>query len=332
MSYARRIDKKPTAFEVQTGSKAVLRDRADRLARIVENVALTSESALVKAVKLPDALLCRLQAAARFYVWHSLAQANTRKSYIDSNRILESYHEDILALPNRTPNGVLLPRRETFLSFNVVQQTLVHAFAELGILQEFSAFQMPCNVRIVSTEPAHAGAAREDIRPYASAKIHTDVWYGEPLSAILFNVPLLGDARAVSIDFFEPQEFPSHLITVLSDYNDGRVVAEKAVRSQVAFEIGSMYVSDGLSLHQTVRRGPGIRLSLDFRCLARNLLPGESADRGRSRTDYVDQNTWVKSGSFSILTNGDPLDGFQRRARGESVEAAQFNFLPMSAK
>src|SRR5688500_18382992 len=110
MSYARRIDKNPNASEARDDGKAVLRDRANRLASIVENVELTSESALVKAVKLPEALLCHLQAAARFYVWHSLVQANTRKSYIDSNRILEDYHEDVLALPNRTPNGVLLPR------------------------------------------------------------------------------------------------------------------------------------------------------------------------------------------------------------------------------
>jgi hypothetical protein len=328
---SRATRRKPAASGTPADGKAVLSDRADRLARIVGNVALTSQSALVKAVKLPDPLLSRLQAAVRFYVWHSLAQANTRKTYVDSHRVLDLYQDDILALPNRTPNGLLLPRRETFLSFNVVQQMLVHAFAELGMLQAFSAFQMPCNVRIVSVAPPHAGPAKEDTRPYASAKIHTDVWYGEPLSAILFNVPLLGDARAVSMDFFEPREFPRDLITVLSDYGDGRAVAETAERSPVEFEIGSMYVSDGLSLHQTIRRSPGIRLSLDFRFIARELLPGESADRGRIRTNYVDRETWVKGGSVSVLTNGDPLDGFQRRARGESVEAAHFDVLPMSA-
>ncbi len=133
----------------------------------------------------------------------------------------------------------------------------------------FEAFQSPCNVRIV----AGSADAKADNRPYASSKIHTDVWFGEPLRSILFNLPLLGDPAAVAMDFLEPDDFPLALRQVLADYSDGRDVAERALRLPMAFERGVVYISDSLSLHQTVRRGTGIRLSLDWRAIPANAWP-----------------------------------------------------------
>jgi hypothetical protein len=300
----------------------VLVDRSRRLARIVRGTQLRDDTRLVKVVQLSPGRLSRLQGAAAAYVWHSLSQAYPTREFVLSPDVLEAYADDVVALPNRTPNGVLLPRRETFLAFNLVQQAMVATLVDLGIAPRFSACQMPCNVRIAS-------GIRDvvaDQRPYASAKVHADLWYGEPLAAILMNVPLLGDPASVGLDFFEVDAFPTSLMRILGDYEEGRALAEGARRLPIEFAQGGLYVSDALALHQTTKRGPGIRLSLDFRCIARDLLPEEDDGKPLHKR-YVDPATWKRSGSTLVLGDGDPIDAFQRRARGEAAPRAALDIV-----
>jgi hypothetical protein len=322
-----RIMRRQASTAEPIGPDHTLERRGERLSRIAGSAPQAHSARLVKGIRLPDPMFDRLQTAAAIYVWHSLSQGNPDRSFILSASVLEDYSADVLALPNRTPNGLLLPRRETFLSFNLVQQALTAAFAGLGIDAPFEAFQSPCNVRIV------AGAANPeaDSRPYAASKIHTDVWYGEPLRSILFNLPLLGDPAAVAMDFLEPDEFPVALQRVLADYNDGRELSERAARLPMSFELGVLYMSDSLSLHQTMRRGPGIRLSLDWRAIPRERLAGEADEQIRSRATYVPTETWRRGGSTLVFADGDPIDGFQRRARGEAVAPADIEVVPIGA-
>jgi hypothetical protein len=304
-----------------------LQDRGQRLARIATDLQLADQARLVKAITLPPHCFNRVQTAAAAYVWHSLSQAYPRRAFELSTRVLEQYSDDILALPNRTPNGLLLARRETFLSFNLVQQALAAAIREMKLDRLFEAFQSPCNIRIVSGD----ASAMADSRPYASSKIHTDVWYGEPLRSILFNLPVLGNSSAVAMEFFEPDNFPVELQKPLADYNDGQKVSERAERLPMQFDIGVLYMSDSLSLHQTVRRKPGIRLSLDWRAIPRERLAGEVEGQIQSRASYVPTERFLEGGSTLVFTDGDPLDAFVRRSRGEQVDRARIETVPLDS-
>lgn len=306
-------------------SRENLDERARRLTAIVGDLPLTEQSRLVKAVALPPNLVNRLQTAAAIYVWHSLSQAHPDRRYLLSPRVLEDYLGDFLELPNRTPNGLLLPRCETFLSFNLVQQALVFAIRELGLEQAFDAVQSPCNIRVVSGDVD----AKADSRPYASSTIHTDVWYGEPLRSILFNLPLLGDTSAAAIEFFELEDFPSEFATALNSFEKGREISSRAARLPMGFDLGVLYVSDSLSLHQTVRRAPGLRLSLDWRALPRERLPSEVSDKILSRATYVTTDRFLEAGSTLVFADGDPIDAFLRRSRGENVERAAIEIVPV---
>jgi hypothetical protein len=318
-----RIQPGPSTL-LQT-TQTTLTDRGDRLSRIAGDLPLADQSRLVKAIRLPADCLNCLQTSVAIYVWHSLSQAYPSRTFDLSAKVLEAYETAVLALPNRTPNGLLLPRRETFLSFNIVQQALAATMVSLKLDRSFEAFQAPCNVRIVSGQ----ADAKADRRPYASSKIHTDVWYGEPLRSILFNLPLLGDSGAVAMEFFEPEAFPAEFQKSLSDYEDGRKIAESAERLPMRFDLGTLYVSDSLSLHQTVRRETGIRLSLDWRAIPRERLTSEADEQIRSRATYVNTERFLAGGSTLVFADGDPLDAFMRRARGETVRPAHIEVVPL---
>jgi hypothetical protein len=304
-----------------------LDDRGDRLNRIAGALPLADQSRLVKAIPLPQHSFERLQTAVSIYVWHSLSQAYPDRIFALTPTVLEDYSDAVATLPNRTPNGLLLPRRETFLSFNLVQQALASAIAAMKLDLAFEAFQSPCNIRIVSG----AADVKADSRPYASSKIHTDVWYGEPLRSILFNLPLLGNSTAVAMEFFEPDTFPVELQKRLADYTDGQQVSTQAERLPMRFDLGVLYVSDSLSLHQTVRREPGIRLSLDWRAIPRDRVANEAGETIEPGGNYVSTERFLKGGSTLIFTDGDPLDSFLRRSRGETVDRADIKIVSLSS-
>jgi hypothetical protein len=302
-----------------------LEDRGERLTRIAGDLPIVDQSRLVKALPLPPQSFSRLQTAVAIYVWHSLSQAYPDRLFDFSAAILEHYSDDVVALPNRTPNGLLLPRRETFLSFNMVQQALASAIAAMRLDRSFESFQSPCNIRIVSG----AADAKVDSRPYASSKIHTDVWYGEPLRSILFNLPLLGNSSAVAMEFFEPESFPREFQKRLEDYTDGHRISEQAERLAMRFDLGVLYISDSLSLHQTVRREPGIRLSLDWRAIPEERLPSEIDEKIESNAIYVRTERFLAGGSTLVFADGDPLDAFLRRSRGEEVDRSRIEIVPL---
>lgn len=289
--------------------------RGARLARIAASAPLAADRPLLKVIRMSEAAAARLQGAVVTYLWHSLTRAYPAKVFALGPDLVVAHAAEIEALPNRTPNGVVLPRRDTFSSFNLVHQALAAAVEEAGLLAGFALLQMPCNVRVVSGAPDPASEGRS----YSSAKMHTDVWNGEPISSILFNIPVLGDPKGVDLRFFEPRLFPESLRGRLADYTLGADVAASVEEYPVPFELGCIYASDSLSLHQTLKRRPVLRVSLDFRAIARELLPGETSGTGESRAVYVPPELWRAGGTDTILVSGEPLDGFQRRRAGEEV-------------
>lgn len=293
----------------------VVTARARRLSRIVANASVSADFPLLKVIPIPELELNRLQGAVTVYLWQSLCYAFRDKPFALGDSLTARYGDEILALPNRTPNGLILPRRETAQSFNLVHRALAESIARVGLDGWFSAYQIPCNVRVIG------GAASEsaDRRSYSSAKRHTDVWNGEPISSILFNIPVLGDTDAADLRFFEPAAFPEEFQVLLDDYSLGEEIAQNAREYATPFTLGSIYLSDSLSLHQTVKRRPTLRVSIDFRTIAEELLPGEDADRGLSRAVYVTSAVWKAAGSTTQLVSGEPLDAFQRRQAGETV-------------
>lgn len=311
------------AAATETALRLDLTERAKRLERIVAHADVADDYPLLKVVRIAPPAFARLEAAVAAYIWHSLSRAYPDRSFSLGNGVLTEHASEIGALPNRTPNGVLLPRRDTFQSFNLIHQALADVIEGSRLLGAFSFLQIPCNVRIANGTPDPVA----DARSYASSKMHTDVWNGEPLSSVLFNIPVLGDPKAVDLRFFEPKTFPAEMRRLLSDYTLGNSVTESAVEYRAKFEMGYMYISDALSLHQTMRIRPALRVSLDFRTIARELVAGESADYSESRAVYIRPDAWRAGGSTTILASGAPLNAFQRRQAGESVAREAVSIL-----
>ena len=130
------------------------------------------------------------------------------------------------------------------------------------------ALEYPINVRVVHGTPF----PDYDKRTYPTTSVHTDIWAGEPADTLQALIPLMGNVQDNFCQWYEADR--ERFDICLSNSADYRSAREKLgdVRAIAhTFDIGKLYFFDGALPHQTIQKGKGIRISLDFRL--RRLFP-----------------------------------------------------------
>jgi hypothetical protein len=175
------------------------------------------------------------------------------------NRLLEARH----TLFNYTGTGLLMPKREHILAFNVFQKSVADAFYQLGANDLIDAVDLPVNLRMV-----YGQTSPEKLRlPFTSSKCHSDVWAGVAADATVVVLPLFGDIDNITIEAGEmPREMELGAMRVMSDFDEGKNIPMVVSYTEAKLQHGTMYFNDARGLHQTVRRKTeGLRISVDFR-------------------------------------------------------------------
>ncbi|MBD2346909.1 hypothetical protein [Anabaena subtropica] len=174
-------------------------------------------------------------------------------------RLLEARN----TLPNYTGTGLLMPKREHTLAFNLFQKSVAEAFYQLGANDLIDAVDLPVNLRMVYGKTS----AEKMGLPFASSKCHSDVWAGVPADATVVILPLFGDIDNITIEAGEmPREMELQAMRVMSDFQEGQDIPMVTSYTEAKLQHGTMYFNDARGLHQTVRRtSEGLRISVDFR-------------------------------------------------------------------
>ncbi|MBT4748706.1 MAG: hypothetical protein HOO19_05215, partial [Rhodospirillaceae bacterium] len=203
-------------------SQTAFAERAGRLARICSGAKLDQDFPLLKALVLDEVMFARLRNAVNIYLYVTLdAYYRDRKFDLGSD-LIETERGAIAGLPNITPNGLVLPKRQTYAAYNLVHQTVAGIFNAFGLAGHARAVHAPVNIRLVNGRPD----AAVDGRPRASAKMHSDMWAGEPAGAIMAFLPVFGAAGKTGIKWIEPLSFPEKLMGPLDDFDAGAHLAE----------------------------------------------------------------------------------------------------------
>ena len=189
------------------------------------------------------------------YILKTLESYYERK-FKRKNFLVES-RDDILNLPNRTPNGAFYPKVENIEEYNIIQSVVNDILDENGLINQLSSYDV-CTVRVVD------GVLNElDNRMSSTTKLHSDAWSGHNGDAIL-TMGLLGDAttslafnRVIEVEnsdsFFETQQ----------DYASGLGMIEKYEKIK-NLEFNNMTIFDHACLHKTIKNNGGLRVSIDF--------------------------------------------------------------------
>ena len=286
---------------------AAKQSRIKRMNNIVDSFKLNQDFPLMKAIQISAPLFQELSALVNLYLYSCIARYNRNEIFIFCDDVLDKYSVHVQALPNITPNGLILPKAEVFLEYNQVHQAVAKIFIELGLDRYLSAVHAPINIRLVSGLP---NPALEN-RPRSATKIHSDMWAGEPADAIMVFIPLFGDTDNVGVKFYEPEQFPRELIRPLDDFNEGSHVAKKSIEYKGAdFSKGQLILTDPFLLHQTNKNKSGLRLSIDFRFIAKEKVEMDDLMESTRIDSYLTMEEWCDFGKGRLLTTKSRLEKF----------------------
>ncbi len=308
---------------------SVIQQRGERLSQTFSHTQKDAEFPLLLDIPYVEVLFRGLEAAMNAYILASLHAFNPGKRYQPHLDLLEVYREDILALPNRTPNGKLEPKKEIAREFNEVEQKIEAIFDSLKIDDHVELMQLPVSVRIQDGKP------RNDIesRHYSTSKMHSDIWTGEPAVCGAVIVPVLGDVAASGVEFYEPAfDSIKDFVRVFDDYLDAMKYAETAKRYDVLMRTGHVYVFDSYCLHKTLKIGGGMRASIDFRFTFKQKLDSDLYVESDRLKKYADLQRWhtAKSGMFIMPTDSvvDTLAKYGDNTVTKPKAETEFSLIP----
>jgi len=279
-------------------------DRARRLAGVARGLATTQDHPLLKAARLDGDDSRRLRDAVNLYLFTTLSAHYPDRPIAMSPDILREQAALILGLPNVTPNGLILPKLETYLAYNHVHAQVARIFEAAGLARHAEAIHAPINIRLVSGTPD----AAVDGRPRASTKYHSDIWAGEPAATVMVFLPVLGDTERVGIHWVEPREIPPEFRRPIAEFNDGRHLIRGGRAYAAEFNNGDILLSDPFLIHATRKRGPALRVSIDFRFIAREKTAGDAEVPGTRDDNYLAYEVWRDIGRGRVLTTGARLE------------------------
>lgn len=275
-----------------------------RLANITGGTERTVHMPLLVESKVDSNVQANLQQAALNYVETSIYNYHPQK-FPKHWHCLSEYEilELLCQLPNKTPNGLILPKKHTYLSYNVLHKALVEVVKSLHIPSHIQLIHNPVNIRVVSGNSNQ----QVDGRPRASTKVHSDIWAGEMSNTIMIFLPIMGDIRLTGIDFYEPPaRFCPEYVRPLDDYEQGSNLLEESIKYDAQMKNGAVYFSDTFLLHQTMKKGGGPRLSIDFRFICDKVETDLEFQTSRHE-NYIPFDEWAEYGTTKILVNlGDP--------------------------
>lgn len=243
-----------------TGYANAFSEIGDRLFdELADKIATRRQYRLLFEHTLKPKLFQQIRIAAAGYISACLNSPIILSEAEMLERLLEARN----TLPNYTGTGLLMPKREHILAFNLFQKSVAEAFYQLGANDLIDAVDLPVNLRMVygKTDPIKLGL------PFASSKCHSDVWAGVAADATVVVLPLFGDIDNITIEAGEmPREMELQAMRVMSDFDDGRDIPMVVSYTEAQLQHGTMYFNDARGLHQTVRRkAEGLRISVDFR-------------------------------------------------------------------
>lgn len=297
-------------------------DRKERLSEITKSMDLEINLPMLHGGVVKEPFLNKLKQSVSIYIYSTLCEAYPDRTFHLSNHIIDDYENEIRNLPNITPNGLVLPKQETWMAYHEIHKSVASMMSFYSLGNMIEKVHNPINIRFVQ------GGCSADVekRPKASSKLHTDIWAGEFSQSIMIFLTLFGDIENLNVEFFEPpQEFYPEFVKPLNSYDEGAHFIHSSKSYNEKLKQDSIYFIDSFLLHRTSKKSSKWRLSLDFRFLPKKIVPTDVIIETQRDENYIAFDDWVKFGYDRYLYSDKKIDEFTER--GNNVYASEYKML-----
>jgi hypothetical protein len=249
-----------------------------------------------------------LKKVTKKYIIKTLKEWYTTKKYdFDNENYLIDYREDIISLPNITPNGSFYPKIENIAEYNEIQIALNDILIHHNLDACFSTVAN-FNIRVQD------GKNRQyENRMYSTTKLHSDSWVGHVGDAIL-TILIDGD-RSTGINFYKPiGKVSEDFFTKIDDFDKGlNFFSELKYLCAADFEYA--YIFDHGCLHKTTKNDGGLRISIDMAITMKNSTGAIEHNKENSikRHPYMPIDNFLKLGTENIIGATETLEDAHKK-------------------
>jgi hypothetical protein len=195
--------------------------------------------------------------AIKVFLIKSLSLVNN-KDFVWSDTFLQDNDELISNLPNKTPNGIINPKKETINEFNNIQISINNILQNLNLDKHIKSLAIP-NLRYKSINESQDAQNR----PYYTSKYHSDAWVGH-FGDSIFLFGTLGDLDNNTVEFNEPINVHDNYLDKADSFDDGNTRYER-LECLGTIKKQQLGVMDHVCLHRTlVNENSKPRLSVDI--------------------------------------------------------------------
>lgn len=283
----------------------VLQERVERLRRLFAGLDQVQFYPLMADIHSSWNFADELRLAVRELLWKCLRSSYPDIGPLHEDDFLKRYAKELHALPNRTPNGRLVIQEDQQHEFDHVQDCIGRIVEALHIEPHVTKIQCPAILRVQSGWQENSA----DSRPYATSKLHSDIWTGEPADCATLIIPVMGDLDKSGMDFFDPIfDSYSDFVKTYTDYRDTEKIARAGNRYPCELTPNHVYAFDSFCLHRTRKQGGGIRVSIDLRIVYKDKLETDVERLAERLANYITMEEWqrVLRTTRSVLTTCKP--------------------------
>ena len=285
----------------------MLLERIARFQSIAKKLGGKEDAALVTNVAVDRVLQSRLGDAVNIYLHACLSSFFSSHHFELGKDLLSQHYDFISALPNITPNGLVLVKEPVSIEFTLVHRALVNLLEPMHFFDSISAIQFPINIRLVDGRPDPI----KDARPRASNKIHCDVWAGDPSNSFTLQVPILGDIDRTGVKFWEVTDVRPETCAILPKYEDGMHLIGYGDELDLKMELGSATIWDSFALHATQKTGMP-RVSVEIRFSDGSRISSDFDPPGGKGRVFLDAQQWRTVGRDMIVLSKAPLALYEK--------------------
>lgn len=277
---------------------------------------VTADHDLLAEVQLDGRTFQEIRTATARFLATCLGQPQAAES---EEHLMTAVQSNVDRLANRTPNGIVLPKLEFQDQFNAFHQTVASWFQGLQMDQYILSAFCPITIRLVKGQ----GEPAAHHRPYSAARIHADIWNGEPNDFVVIFMPVFGDIAHTTVEFFEPtsmrwamlsphlladvpKDFDSAYRHVVGPYTEAADQAAHFSPIPLEMKKGYAYFVDATVPHRSAWRGGAERVTVEFR--VRRRTGDEERATAESSCDptrlafYLPLGDWYALGSTKKIS------------------------------
>jgi len=297
-----------------------LENRVSRFKKIFNKEDLVHP--LIASIKLKSHLFEDIKNSSLAYLSSVLGEG-TKNNF---DQVISNFQQAESGLKNVTPTGMVLPKINTSLEYNLLLRSYYKALREEYFFEKFSFCHTPAHLRVKWPTVKYADLNRPR---HAPEEMHFDSWSGYSSHGVTLLLGVLGDVENNRVNFYSPNDHFQEKWLI----KEHKPQEKELLRcySQIDFipPEGYLVLLDTAVLHQTYREQKAdIRFSIDNIFIPKLGLDSvENIEYGR-RLELTDPNLLCNLGS-ECLYFCDQNEGQIKDSRGGSIDPTSFKFISL---